>query len=292
LIKNGAGTAGRRNSQDTFSSADQTILVLDWDDSLFPTTWVRHYMGLHWRYPLECQPINATQKGKIKQALDELSGEVEEFLHLALTKGRVVIVTLAKVPWVQLSCDNFFPRIGKLLKDQKISIVYAQEAQFTEAELPPAGNDPQSQERYWTKRKQLAISGEVEHFYSQYPGQSWKNVISIGDSDFERRATIDTMGSYQLRTDMTPSTSQNTNQDIDPADMMCLSGTVGNHYRRLRTKTVKMYDSPRIKDLELEIQLLKKWLTSLVSLDRGLDVDLEDDEKLADTHRLLTGEVL
>ena len=28
---------------------------------------------------------------------------------------------------------------------------------------------------------------------------------------------------------------------------MCLSGMVGNHYRRLRTKTVKMYDSPRTK---------------------------------------------
>ena len=73
---------------------------------------------------------------------------------------------------------------------------------------------------------------------------------------------------------------------------MCLSGFVGNHYRRLRTKTVKMYDSPRIKDLELEIQLLKKWLTALVQLDSGLDVDLEDDERLAETHRLLTGELL
>lgn len=73
---------------------------------------------------------------------------------------------------------------------------------------------------------------------------------------------------------------------------MCVSGAVSNHYRRFRAKTVKMYDSPRIKDLELEIQLLRKWLPALVSLDGGLDVDLEDDERLAEAHRLLTGEIL
>lgn len=82
----------RRNSQDGFDSKGQTILVFDWDDTLFPTTWVRHYMGMHWKYSLDEQPINAVQKKKIKQALDELSIEVEEFIKLALTKGRVVIV--------------------------------------------------------------------------------------------------------------------------------------------------------------------------------------------------------
>ena len=30
----------------------------------------------------------------------------------------------------------------------------------------------------------------------------------------------------------------------------------------------------------LEIQLLNKWLAALVELDAGLDVDLEDDERL------------
>jgi len=319
-------TRNRRNSQGTFANVDQTILVLDWDDTLFPTTWVRHYMGLHWRYPLEDQPVNAVQKTKIKQALDELSCEVEEFLRLALTKGRVVIVTLAKIPWVQLSCDNFFPRIAKVIKENDIRIVYAQEAQFAESKLPSPSPDAASQEAYWTRKKQLAIRAEVEHFYSQYPGQSWKNMISIGDSDFERKATIATMTSYGspngTEQQLSPSRSSSTRVKTDSSenlespnvsplgsgaaiagivgtpgkdddcDMMCLSGTVGNHYRRLRTKTVKMYDSPRIKDLELEIQLLKKWLPSLISLDSGLDVDLEDDERLADTHRLLTGELL
>lgn len=275
----------RRNSQDQFSSKGQTIQIFDWDDTLFPTTWVRHYMQLSWRLPVDEQPIADVQKRKIKLALNELASEVEQFIQLAMLRGKVVIVTLAKIPWVGLSCENFFPRIGKLIKDNDIRIVYAQEAQYTDGPPQQPPSDPESQEKFWTAKKQMAIQREVEAFYSQYEGQSWKNVISIGDSDFERRATYDTMKSYQGN-DLKVSSSRG------EEDMMCMSGTVGNHYKRLRTKTIKMYDSPRIKDLELEIQLLKKWLPSLVALDSGLDVDLEDDERLAETHRLLTGEVL
>jgi len=292
LFTNPPGTHGvvntsRRNSQDAFATKDQTILVFDWDDTLFPTTWVRHYMGLHWKHPLADQRINVLQKRKIKAALDELSAEVEQFLLAALQRGRVVIVTLARIPWVRLSCDNFFPKVGKILQDFEIKIVYAQEMVHAEGELPAQiPTDPAGQEAYWTAKKQLAIQREVEAFYSQYEGQSWKNVISIGDSDFERKATHLTMSNYSQDHELRASQSRG------EEDMMCLSGFVGNHYRRLRTKTVKMYDSPRIKDLELEIQLLKKWLTALVQLDSGLDVDLEDDERLAETHRLLTGELL
>ncbi|CAD7939593.1 unnamed protein product [Amoebophrya sp. A120] len=282
--------AARRNSQDAFAAKDQTILVFDWDDTLFPTSWVRHYMNLHWKYPLAEQRISAIQKRKIKVALDELANEVEQFLLAAMQRGRVVIVTLARVPWVRLSCDNFFPKVGKLLQEQNIKIVYAQELIHGDAELSnQIPSDAAGQERYWTAKKQLAIQREVEFFYSQYPGQSWKNVISIGDSDFERKATQLTMQEYSVGlSDGALRTSQSRGEE----DQMCMSGFVGNHYRRLRTKTVKMYDSPRIKDLELEIQLLKKWLTALVQLDSGLDVDLEDDERLAETHRLLTGEIL
>lgn len=151
---------------------------------------------------------------------------------------------------------------------------------------PPTG-PPEEIERFWVRKKQAAIQREVEEFYTQYQGQSWKNVISIGDSEFERRATHDTMKAYQK-----PHPEMSYSRSTGLADRMCLSGQLNNHYRRLRIKTVKMYEAPRIKDLVLEIQLLKKWLPSLVPLDSGLDVDLEDDEKLADTHRKLTGEIL
>lgn len=288
----GSQQVSRRNSQSDFASQSQTIQIFDWDDTLFPTTWVRHYMGLHWKYPLDQQEgITPVQKRKIKTALEDLQDEVEGMINLAFTKGHVVIVTLAKHPWVALSCENFFPKIKKLLNDKNVTIVYAQELNFAHAELPPPNpEDPESQEQYWVKKKQLAIESEVRKFYTQYPGQSWKNVISIGDSDFERRATYETMMGYKA--DQGNSAAQLDLSRSKGEDVMCLSGMVGNHYRRLRTKTVKMYDSPRIKDLQLELQLLKKWLPSLVNLDSGLDVDLEDDERLADTHRLLTGEVL
>ena len=58
--------------------------------------------------------------------------------------------------------------------------------------------DAAGQEAFWIRKKQLAIQGEVRQFYSQYAGQSWKNMISIGDSDFERKATHKTMDEYKV----------------------------------------------------------------------------------------------
>merc|ERR1712217_440593 len=41
-----------------------------------------------------------------------------------------------------------------------------------------------------------AIAKQVKDFYSQYEGQSWKNVISIGDSSFERLGTLQATKEY------------------------------------------------------------------------------------------------
>ncbi|CAE8583384.1 unnamed protein product, partial [Polarella glacialis] len=42
LVPSGAGhLMRRRNSQIDFSSPEQTIIILDWDDTLFPLTYVR-----------------------------------------------------------------------------------------------------------------------------------------------------------------------------------------------------------------------------------------------------------
>eukprot|EP00438_Fugacium_kawagutii_P021264 Skav220185 [mRNA] locus=scaffold1074:48236:61157:- [translate_table: standard] len=48
--------------------------------------------------------------------------------------------------------------------------------------------------------KAKAITRECYNFYSQYEGQSWKNVISIGDSDFERIGTMSATKDYMAQT--------------------------------------------------------------------------------------------
>ena len=45
----------------------------------------------------------------------------------ARNEGKVVLLTLARAPWVSESCKNFYPSVGRLITQLKIPIVYAQE---------------------------------------------------------------------------------------------------------------------------------------------------------------------
>merc|ERR1712185_668085 len=87
-------------------------------------------------------------------------------------------------------------------------------------------------ERYWSDIKGKAIAKEVKQFYSQYEGQSWKNIISIGDSDFERLGTQAATAEYMKRTGLRTSTQHGGIAD----DEMEVNGQVF----KVRTKTFKL----------------------------------------------------
>lgn len=86
-------------------------------------------------------------------------------------------------------------------------------------------------ERFWSSVKGKAIARECNKFYSQYEGQSWKNVISIGDSDFERLGTQNAMENYMRET------------GIDSDGLVDVNG----HLYKVRTKTFKMLDEPTVE---------------------------------------------
>ena len=121
-------------------------------------------MGLHWKLPLAQQEVSDRQKKKIGAALDSLAIEVLEFMEQARALGKFVIVTLAKTPWVMLSCDNFFPSVASYIRKHEIPIIYSQELDYSKLGLeqslldylakPPPQKDSQAVRKYWTKKKQ------------------------------------------------------------------------------------------------------------------------------------------
>ena len=44
-----------------------------------------------------------------------------------MQRGRVIIVTLARQPWVTLSCQNFYQRVNAFMAEHEIPIIYAQD---------------------------------------------------------------------------------------------------------------------------------------------------------------------
>merc|ERR1712151_216505 len=86
-----------------------------------------------------------------------------------------------------------------------------------------------------------------------------------GDSDFERQGTIMSTNKYMEERDIKRLGTSPVGQ-----------ATIAGHEHRVRTKTFKMLDEPMVEELIVELKLLNQWVEKIVSLDDGLDVELEN----------------
>jgi len=269
---------GHRDSQCLFARQEQTIVVFDWDDTLFPTTYLNDELGLDWQKPLKNQHQSKLPRENVPIVEKNLSlceKHALQVLQRACTLSRVVLVTLASVGWVDLACKNFFPQVGALLKKMAIPIVYAQEkAALTEIQMDKMQNQSNEEvEKFWGLVKGRAIAEEVDKFYSQYEGQSWKNILSIGDSSFERYGLLAATTAYiQGRT---LSNDESEGSVWNPTQAGCWQKVDGGHLKKVRAKCCKLVDQPEVSELALELEMVSLWLEGMVGLDAGFDLDLE-----------------
>jgi hypothetical protein len=153
--------------------------------------------------------------------------------------------------------------------------------------------------------KGKAIAKALSQFYSQYEGQSWKNIISLGDSDFERYGAMAATMQYAAaqglvnESEIVPTSRSRASRArrISEGSQLSVSsvkhhistgngrrmsweGTVNGQEFKVRTKTFKMLDEPMVEELIVELSLLQQWLPLMVGLNDGFDVDLNSlDDK-------------
>lgn len=239
-----------RGSEGQYVRPDQTIILLDWDDTLCPSHWVRQcHLRPGSEIPKECQ-----------QPLQELAESGANLLTKAMALGKVSIVTNATHPWVHNACRTFMPSVMPFLK--YIPVIYAKSVydqlgveagkldkngddnRFN-ALLAEQGDDAAEPQKW----KELAFEQEISGFYARYAHQSWKNVLSVGDSIFERDAVRRVV---LCRQSMEPQ-------------------------KRCRTKTIKLMQDPSLEDLIAQVRIVCDVLSSVVQHDGDLDVELFDE---------------
>merc|ERR1719210_1172831 len=93
-----------------------------------------------------------------------------------------------------------------------------------------------------TETKTRAMREAVTEFYSRYPGQSWKNIVSIGDALFEHNAVRQVVSAR-------------------PSNKPC------------RTKTVKLLEGPSIAGMVVQLSIVTNWLPRIIQLDSDIDID-------------------
>lgn len=258
-------------SQAEYFRPDQTIILFDWDDTLCPSNWIR-----------ENRPVlsffkPAPPDERFQRPLRELQKHVEATLRLSLKLGKVVIVTNAMDPWVETSCRNFLPQLLPIVRD--IPVIYARsvfDLHVQDQRGSRGGSSPsngqalpgmysasgqnklssmnsrlamqQADEMLPQRWKELVFDQEIAGFYSRYAHQSWKNVVSIGDSIFER----------------------------DAVRRVVLNRPSAK--KKCRTKTAKLLDEPEIDELIAQVRIIHDALGLMVQYDGNLDIEIDEED--------------
>ena len=157
---------------------DKTLIILDWDDTLFPTTWIT------------TNNINI-KNGITDKNIINYFNLVDKELYKLLTKlmsyGTVIIITNAMINWINISV-TLLKHTNSLLRLNKSSrapilVISAREAY---------GSEPDANQ--WKKKTFIDI---IHRYYNNK-----NNIISIGDAEYEYIALINlhvkTLHNYRL----------------------------------------------------------------------------------------------
>jgi len=142
----------------------ETLLIFDWDDTLFPTSWLQE-QGLL----IDGVSVSAEQKVQ----LELVAERARLTLQMALEIGKVVIVTNASHGWIEMSSTKFTPSLVSLLKT--VDMVSARSIFEQYSQAP-------------SEWKRMAFENEVDLFYGSGHAGQQRNIVSVGDSLHELHA--------------------------------------------------------------------------------------------------------
>lgn len=156
----------------------KSIIIYDWDDTLFPTSWVtQHNINLN-------DPL--TQK-KYMKFFSILDATISKLLIKSIQLGNVIIITNALPIWIKIS-SGVLPKTRKLFKYIKII---------------SARKEYQEKSNNMTDWKMMAFKNEFNQQIKLSKYNNY-NIISIGDADHEYKALVDlqnhTMNNKILKT--------------------------------------------------------------------------------------------
>lgn len=225
---------------DAWSDKGETLIVFDWDDTLYPTTFEDQRAKNEHAVATERKEAgNPNYEGYIRS--------LKDILRIAANTGAVRILTMAAKGWVQTCLQRTCPEILELFKELDIKVIEARVIASTRhiREACADGRDPSHY------LKSLAIKRLVREFYQQGTSRSWKNIISVGDSHAERLALQDVVFRHQQRDRL-------------------------GRWKDCRCKTVKLQDEPALEDIVIQLRVVRQWLPTLAHHDGDIDMDFDE----------------
>lgn len=152
----------KTSSSSSSLPARETVTVLDWDDTLLPSSWLASN-----GYRLDTQrQVPSFHRSQLKR----LARAATRLCEAALKQGPVLVITNAERGWVELSAQKFMPGVLDVLK--RMTVISARSSH--EDSFP---DNP--------------LQWKFQAFSEKLPGaferrRAPRNTISFGDSHIER----------------------------------------------------------------------------------------------------------
>eukprot|EP00388_Colpodella_angusta_P003813 GDKJ01013162.1.p1 GENE.GDKJ01013162.1~~GDKJ01013162.1.p1 ORF type:complete len:725 (+),score=175.79 GDKJ01013162.1:87-2261(+) len=155
----------------------ETLIIFDWDDTLFPTSWVIATFRNSKDTARIAQMLNKEQQAKMKL----LERRNLDLLRTAKSFGEVRIVTHASTLWVKESCESLMPNlysymVNEGMMDIHLIACFDRYLYLTNKPYP---------KHMW---KKIAFATFAKRLYENVSSSHPRSVISIGDGAAEYQA--------------------------------------------------------------------------------------------------------
>lgn len=149
------------NIKDLKIDAKTTLIIIDWDDTLYPTSWVMN------------NRIDLTDH-KTRVKYNKYFDNLDKHLYTTLCKirklGEILIITNAMPDWIDLSL-SVLPKTKEILS--KCDIISARQRYHNKSKM--------------TEWKKLTFNEEI---INRLDKKKINNILSLGDAEYERYALI------------------------------------------------------------------------------------------------------
>lgn len=143
-------------------SRNSTLIILDWDDTLFPTSWTMTQ---------NIDLSNPLMRRRYMKYFEELDDKLSHLLKMMYNYGDIMIITNAMPEWIELSA-SILPKTSILLN--VIEVISARALYQNHHNM-----------QKWKKNafRDIVIKKIEKNRY-------YNNILSIGDAEYEHNALV------------------------------------------------------------------------------------------------------
>jgi len=236
---------------------ENVLFMLDWDDTIFPTTWLATKPWFrNWiREKGSPESIGEIDPEDLEH-LNALDMAAHEFISWMNSRSTLMCITLSQRPWVEMSMKAFMPRLAQLWQECEISVHYAVEEYvatpsrqgfWCQKPSGAGGLEGTVLELHMrSNRKRKVMERVLRRFYRKN-NNCWLHAVSVGDGLAERDALQEISMTHQ-----------------NPAPE-------SGEPRRFRVKTIQMIEDPSCEHIKMQLEVLKKWTQVIIHSDQDMD---------------------